>query len=723
LRSIRLLLLPRTARPSLPVQVVAFAIAFACSAGVGAAEGTSAPDNEDATGGASTVRAEAIEIEDRRLRPAEIYQDTPVETEILDAETLQNLPAIDAIEALEAIPGLRITGQVQGQRGAVRIDGLPPEFTELLVNGQRYAGENDEAIDLGDLLFANIERIEILRGPQALRYTARAAGGVINIITKDPPTDGPAVEALIANGDQENVSGELTAGYGDAKLGGNLTYDYNQLGGFETPDPDSTDLDDGLGSPFGEGSLYRTHDVYGTLVARPAEAALLKSRIGYRIRDDAFAVDDGPIESRRETQRWLFSQLGELALDPVTTLSSTLTYSRETTDSSVGREFELTDDLARLELRGERLFELGPTTHIVSFGADLSTPGIDLQEGAFPDGVALDPEDVDERIYRGGFYGVVESELSGWLSSELGIRREEHSRFAPAWLPQAAILVTPWRWDDERAVKLRFSAGRAIRYPALRELYQPPAPQVGATYFLAGNRDLAPEKAWAMRASVETNPTRWLSTTVTGFYSETSDYIRASYGGRDIQVGEEVIPANPVLCNLGILIWCTDRVSPVTSPVFDNANLDDLVSYGIESRVEFRPHALVRLQLGYTWNRSLVEDSNVQADELPNSPEHVANGVVTLTAPRVHTVLTARGQWRDRALIERSGTGLVGFATGEDSNTSFELDLRLRQPLESWLRLPLETFVDVQNVTDNRVIDSYVVRGRSFLIGLRGRFP
>ncbi len=709
-------------RDRLAVRAAAFAIAFAWSGSAAAGSETAVP-GEDAAGAPATVRAEAIEIEDRRLRPAEIYQDTPVETEILDAETLRDLPAINAIEALEAIPGLRITGQVQGQRGAVRIDGLPPEFTELLVNGQRYAGENDEAIDLGDLLFANVERIEILRGPQALRYTARAAGGVINIITKDPPMDGPAVSALVANGDQEAVSGELTAGFGKASLGGNLTYDYNQIGGFETPDPDSTDFDDGLGSPFGEGSLYRTHDLYGTLVARPAEPLELTTRLGYRIRDDAFAQGDGPITARREDQRWLFSQQAELALDAATTLAATLTYSRETFDSSVGREFELVDDLARLELRGERLFELGPTTHIVSLGADLSSPGIDLEEGGFPDEIALEPGDADERSYRGGFYGIVESELSSWLSSEIGIRREEHSRFAPAWLPQGAILVTPWRWDDERAVKLRFSAGRAIRYPALRELYQPPAPQVGATYFLAGNRDLAPEKVWALRASVETNPTRWLSTTVTGFYSETSNYIRASYGGEDIQVGEEVIPANPVLCNLGILVWCTDRISPVTSPVYSNANLDDLVSYGIESRIELRPHPLVQLQLGYTWNRSLVEDSNLQIDELPNSPEHVASGVVTLTAPRTQTTLTTRGQWRSRALIERSGTGLAGFATAQESNTAFELDLRLRQPLEEWLGHGLEVFADVQNATDNRVIDSYVVRGRSFLLGIRGRYP
>lgn len=690
----------------------------------GAEAGAAAPSADPARSTPGAVRAEAIAVEDERLRPAEVYQDTPVETEILDAEKLRNLPAINAIEALEAIPGIRITGQVQGQRGAVRIDGLPAEFTEILVNGQRYAGENEEAIDLGDVLFANVERIEILRGPQALRHSSRAAGGVIHIITRDPPRDGPAAEAMIATGDQEQVSGELTTGFGNETLGGSLVYDYNQIGGFESPDPESTDFDDGLASPFGEGSLYRTHDLYATLAADPHDSVSAKTRLGYRIRDEGFAVDDGPISSRRENQRALFSQQLEFAVGSASSLAATLTQSSDWTETDVGRRFRLADGFTRLELRGEHVLELGPTTHVASLGTDLATFAIELEEGPVDEDIDVEPGELSERIYRGGFYGIVESEWTDWLASEIGIRREVHSRFFPAWLPQAAILVTPVRWGEDRALKLRLSAGRAVRYPSLRDVFQPPAPQQGGAYFLAGSRDLEPEKAWALRASVEAAPARWLSTTVTGFYSATSNSIRAAYRDRDIQVRETVIPANPALCPI-LPIWCTDRVEAVTSPVFENANLDDFLSYGVETRIEFRPATWLELQLGYTWNRSLVDDSNLalENDLLPNSPEHIANGVVTLTAPRWQTALTLRGQWRDRAVIERSGTGLSSFATGQESNTSIEFDLRLRQPLDLWLERPLEVFADLQNATDNRVIDSNVVRGRSFLIGLRGRFP
>jgi len=78
---------------------------------------------------------------------------------------------------------------------------------------------------------------------------------------------------------------------------------------------------------------------------------------------------------------------------------------------------------------------------------------------------------------------------------------------------------------------------------------------------------------------------------------------------------------------------------------------------------------------------------------------------------------------RDRALVEQSGTGLLSFATGEESNTSFEMDLRLLQPLESWIGRKVDLFFDLNNVTDTRVIDSLAVRGRSFFVGVQGTFP
>jgi len=690
------------------------------------ASGEAGPTGRAGETATEAVRAEEIVVETEILKPAEIYQDTPVETEILTEEDLEALPALDAIEALEALPGVRITSQVQGQRGAVRIDGLPPEFTEILVNGQRYSGETGEAIDLGDQLFANLQRVEILRGPQALRYTSRAGGGVINFVTKPPPTSGASAEGLAGAGDQDRISSELNLGWGNERLGGVLTYDFNRIGGFKSPDRGSDDPDDGLPSTFGEGSLLRVHDVYSTFVARPAPSVEWTAHLGYRLRNQGFRIDDGPLLGRRKNERWLFTQELRFELASSTQLYNTFTFSYDDQDSTVGREFKLIDDFTRYESRLEHVQPIGPTLHVLTAGIDLSTNGIELEDGPVPDSIENDelmPSRLDERQSKAAGYVVLESELQSWLRSEIGVRYQTHEDFKPELLPQAALLIEPWRWDAERAVKIRLSAGRAARFPALRERFQPPSPQNGGAYFLAGSEDLEPEKVWALRGSIEANPRRWISASVAGFYSSTTNRIRAFDNGDPIQIGTNVIPANPRLCDLGQIARCTDSIEPVRATVFASRNLDDLESFGVEARLKLRPNEWTELSLGYTWNRTRVTDSNIDIDELPNSPRHVVNGRLRLTMPVVMTGITLRGTWRDRAIIEQSGTGLLSFATNEESNTSFEMDLRVTQPLEKWLGRQVEVFADVKNVTDNRVINSNVVRGRSFFAGVRASFP
>lgn len=676
---------------------------------------------------AQILRAEEILVETEVVTPAEVYLDTPVETEVITGEELATLPATNAIDALDAIPGIRIIRRVQGQRGAVRIDGLPPEFTEILVNGQRYSGENGEAIDLGDQLFANIDRIEILRGPQALRYTARAAGGVINIITQAPPTDGARISGEAGGGDQEQAEFETNAGWGNDLYGFDLTYDYNQEAGFDTP---SKTIGKANPSPFGEGSLYRTHDVYGTLRARPSDAIDLTTRLGYRLRDDALAVNDEPVSARRETDRFLLSQDARVRVSDSTEMYGTFTFSNEDTRSTIGRDVQITDQLARLEFGAEHARELFSGFHVLTVGVDVSTVGIEVDEGPIPpeiDNPDFDLPDIQERFSRGAGFAVLESEWTDWMQTELGLRYEVRENFKPELLPQAALLLKPRQWDEHRSIKLRLSAGQAVRYPTLRELFQPPAPQVGAGYFLAGSEDLDSEKAFAVRAGIEANPWRAVSASVVGFYSQTTDRIRAFNNGNSVLIGTTVIPANAALCALGssnpaFLIWCSDRVAEDRSAIFENRNLDDFEAYGVEVRVELRPSEWVELNLGYTWNRNLVTDSNVDLDELPNAPRHIASARLRLTAPVFGTVLTARGQWRDEAIVETSGTGLLSFAGNRKSDPSFDVDLRVLQPLDRWLHQRMDLFVDARNVTDNRVIDSNVVRGRSFLAGLKWNF-
>ncbi|WP_156293641.1 TonB-dependent siderophore receptor [Serratia oryzae] len=107
-------------------------------------------------------------------------------------------PARDISELIRTMPGVNLTGNsTSGQRGNNRqidIRGMGPENTLILIDGmpassrnavrQGWRGERDTRGDTAWVPPDMIERIEVLRGPAAARYGNGAAGGVINIITK-----------------------------------------------------------------------------------------------------------------------------------------------------------------------------------------------------------------------------------------------------------------------------------------------------------------------------------------------------------------------------------------------------------------------------------------------------------------------------------------------------------------------------------------------------------
>ena len=85
-------------------------------------------------------------------------------------------------DALRAVPGVSVSS-AGGNFTAVRIRGGESSHTLVLIDGVEAAGGDGEYTFSG-LDTANIERIEVLRGPQSVFYGSNASAGVINIITR-----------------------------------------------------------------------------------------------------------------------------------------------------------------------------------------------------------------------------------------------------------------------------------------------------------------------------------------------------------------------------------------------------------------------------------------------------------------------------------------------------------------------------------------------------------
>src|SRR4051812_16968861 len=119
---------------------------------------------------------------------------------VITAEEVEKASARDVGDLLRRVPGVTLTqsggpGRVQ----TVRIRGGDVRHTLVLIDGIRVNDPTSTGreFDFSNLVLADVERIEVLRGPQSALYGSEALGGVINIITKrgdGPPRGNLSVE-------------------------------------------------------------------------------------------------------------------------------------------------------------------------------------------------------------------------------------------------------------------------------------------------------------------------------------------------------------------------------------------------------------------------------------------------------------------------------------------------------------------------------------------------
>jgi outer membrane receptor for ferrienterochelin and colicin len=683
-----------------------------------------------------------IVIYGERLPPVEanVFQPEAIETEWVGAAEIDALPARDAADVVSFLAGINTRQRIQGQEAAVSIEGMPVEYTEILVDGQRFSGEIGGAGDLGDFSLENVERIEVLRGAQGARYGSDAAGGVINIVTRDAPEAGYRVGAQGEGGSYDQGLGGGTAAGRLGPLGLSLSGEFQTIDGFDAPD----DPDVVLARAGGEDSRSREHFLYGKWDAPLGRGFSLRGNGLWRVEHDDLAFDDAQSERRSNLTdtNWRSNTGLDWSSGERTHFASDLTYYAVETDSEVGREFQLYEHEIGADLYTDHELETGPIHHLLRGGADLDWQRLDLNEGELgveTDNALLTDRNRDEGFFAPSVFVQTESELAEWLTLVLGVRGQFHSEFDAKALPQVGVLVRPLE-----ALRLRASWGLNYRTPSLRDLYQPPTAQLGGAYFLAGNEDLEPESSMSVRAGFEWSPAEWMTLATTGFYNDIDDYIRSQFDqdlvlGRTTQLfyPEDLGPEAVRICEAQRLFFPDDPSlwtpeceaffagAPIErevlrkAPLFVKQNLDSVRSFGTESQLRVRWTDYAQFSVDYTWLRTEVLDSNVDVDELPNEPEHSIGVRTVLTSPWWETQLTAAFRWRSGVIPEGSGTGLLSFAdSSRETDPSYQLSFRVAQPLFGFARLHF----DALNVTDERREDSYAIRGRSFIAGISGEF-
>ena len=545
--------------------------------------------------------------------------DTPVPTEIITADEIQASGASDLRGILTSYGIITDSDETHGDE--LSLDGLSGNRILILVDGRRVPGRLAQNIEGDSLPLNNVDRIEIVRGPQSALYGSDAMGGVINIITKRPSGTKFQVQA-------DNTS--LPA-YNDPDVAGTGKYPAplqqqrlqlgieQALGGWNTSLNLSGKHSDFYWDQAGEvsilpriwqGNLALEAD-YGT----PASGAWTLGASATAI-DQVDQTDFTGSLDRRDLQRyetyakyrtesvagqsWEFQVYQDLYNRGTGTLvgdTNVWTYTNPTVESLTGLEAWHTRDLTP-----SNTLTLGVQTTLDA----LHNPDLSSSDGSviWTDNEAVIAQDEQ---YQDGLYSVV-----------TGLRVEHGGGFGFFAAPKIAAQYT-------LAPGLRLLGGTGIGYrvPSVEDRY----------YFIDwadhplvyGNPNLKPEYSVAVNAGAEWVPNDRLSARINGFHQELADEIEF------IQTG----------------------TAPDGRAIYLNENLSRTARTGIDAEIAVSPLTDWTIDAAYGW--LLAWDREAEAD-LTDDPAHRVRGALSYANRAWGLKVRADGQWDSNRNLVILGT-------------------------------------------------------------------
>jgi outer membrane receptor for ferrienterochelin and colicins len=444
-------------------------------------------------------------------RREERRSDAVVGTEVIERAQLVESGAENVAEALEDLPGIEIVPALQGT--TVRMQGLDPQHTLILIDGEPVIGRSDGALDLTRLSLQDVERIEIVRGASSALYGSAAHGGVINIITRRA-SQPLALDGRLSLGTYEpyalagsTLDGGLGVGVRRGGFRARMDVSVHRVGAYDLDRSDAATT--GSEITQYDGSLRLSQQV------RQSELGL-RLRVSRR---DMLGIDasaTGAVYDRHNRIDEL-GVAGTLSTEFTRGTLATQVYFTQFFDQFVldqrgsAQEDLDQDTRQRLgEVSSQYTFVSEDARHTLTLGADVQ------QESLVADRLS----GVGRRTRTSPFaqhQWLVHRGLN--LTLAPGFRVDVDSQFGTVPSPKLAV-----RMDPHERLVLRASVGRGFRAPNFKELYLTfENPSVG--YRVVGNPDVRPETSWSMQLEGEWTPSAKVTVRASLYRNQIDDLI------------------------------------------------------------------------------------------------------------------------------------------------------------------------------------------------------
>ncbi len=261
----------------------------------------------------------------------EALQDVPIVVNVLPEQLLQDTGVRDIKDMQVLVPGLTVTSTQSAAQTTARIRGIGTvgdnpglESSVGVVIDGVYRARN--SVGFGDL--GEMERIEVLKGPQGTVFGKNTSAGVINVITRRPSYT-------------QAVEGEVTVGnYGLVGVAGSYNDALNDNAAFRIyATKRSRDGVDDVNTASGprretDDGDQNYHSLRGQLLLEPSEALDINFIADYTSREENCCVT---VTTHRGPTAAIIDALtpGGQGIIPVPDIDRRLSYANRTTEQDI----------------------------------------------------------------------------------------------------------------------------------------------------------------------------------------------------------------------------------------------------------------------------------------------------------------------------------------------------------------------------------------------------